>query len=285
MIETPREHFSKLDALYINLPQREDRRLSIKQNFDNMFHSLDRREPVVFEDRKQAGIEFKQKLVDTAMNNQDVFNLFATYYMYFPVDMEEFASRGRSVPHGRAKELRGYPAKTATWCPEQYAGHYSLLLTTIGILKEFLASDLDKMVLLEDDAYPRDDFLDAEVRIPDDADILVWGGAVHCNKDDNKAYIKERPFRFRTLRNSKRAWYTTCYEFNRNGAKALLDAFDSDIAATTDTGWLYAFRNCNAYGMKPQGIVQYEDNGMASSNIGVAMNEMIASRNKYKEAA
>ena len=279
MIVNASNHLCEVDAKFINLGTRTDRRDRIVSTFSDVFKSLERVEPVSFEDRKQAGIEYKHKLVDTR-NNHDPKHIFDRYYVYQPVDYAEFRIRGKFVPKGRTGELNGHSPRVATWCPEQYAGHYSLLLTTIGILKDFLASGKEHMAVLEDDAMPRDGFLDSEVDIPDNANILVWGGAIPSHTKDNRAYLDYKPFKFHKLRCCKSIWFTTCYEFDRVGAKALLDAFEGLPACTIDTGWGYAFGMCNAYSLRPQGIVQDNNmhNGTGTSNISIGGTKMVVSR-------
>ena len=165
---TPREHFKDLDAVYINLEKDADRKKQVLENCGSLFKTFVRVEPVKYNNMRQKGLEVKKNLEKTA-KLFDPKDYLKTCYMYKEVSEKAFMNR-----KSRKDKLE------MTWLPEQYAAHNSLTDTVLNILDDFLGSDKQKLVVVEDDAYPRD-FLDIDLDIPD-ADIIVWGGASSSSK-------------------------------------------------------------------------------------------------------
>lgn len=238
---TPREHFKDLDAVYINLEKDVDRKRQVLENCGGLFKTFVRVEPVKYDDMRQKGLEVKKNLEKTA-KLFDPKDYLKTCYMYKEVSEKAFMNR-----KSRKDKLE------MTWLPEQYAAHNSLTDTVLNILDDFLGSDKQKLVVVEDDAYPRD-FLDIDLDIPD-ADIIVWGGASRGVVSDAVAVRDGKSFEFKKKTGKGTANYTTCWEVTRRGAIALVRAYDRP-AVTIDTAWRYAFDVVDSYALFPMGFVQ-----------------------------
>ena len=238
---TPREHFKDLDAVYINLEKDVDRKKKLLENCGSLFKTFVRVEPVKYFDMRQKGLEVKKGLEKTA-KYFDPKGYLKSCYMYREVSEKTFMNRD---PRKDKLEM--------SWLPEHYAAHNSLTETVLGILNEFLDSDKQRLVVVEDDACPRD-FLDVDLNIPD-ADILIWGGASRGVVSDAVAVRDGKSFEFRKKTGKGTANYTTCWEVTRKGASALVRAYDRP-AVTIDTAWRYAFDLVDAYALFPMGFVQ-----------------------------
>jgi hypothetical protein len=252
----PSEHFADINAVYINLSKDVDRREKMEALYSSMFKKLSRVEPVHFEDAFEAGVRAKENLIETRKNYDDK-DYFKLVNMYADISIKRFRNR---KPRADALNF--------VWLPKHYAAQDSLSQTCKAILKSFIDSGKDRFLLMEDDATPRD-FIDKEIDIPDDADILVWGGACPSAQTDANKFSKTLDYSFKKVDGRHSAWYTTAYELTRKGAIALYKEYDARPGYTVDTVWRYAFDNVNAYRLVPMGFVQGASSSIAEK--GVAM--------------
>jgi hypothetical protein len=252
----PRDYFKTIDAVYINLDVAKERRASIEHDFGNTFRSLTRVEPVHFDDMFSAGVDAKMRLIESA-ESYDEKGYFKCSEQYKKISADRFKKRKGGSVHANS-----------VWTPEQYAAQESLSQTSRKILQAFLNTSLNKLMILEDDARARD-FMNQEIDIPDDADILVWGGAVTSAQSDANRFAKNTSFWFSKIDGKHNAWYTTAYEVSRAGASKLLEEYNFRPAYTTDTVWRYAFDEVDTYRLSPMGFVQGASSYLADA--GVAM--------------
>jgi hypothetical protein len=239
----PKDYFKNLDAVYINLDAATERREAIESSFANVFRSLTRVVPIDFKDKFAVGVDTKLRLMD-ALQNYDEKGYFKRSNQYKIEDIEDFKHRKNDCKF-----------VNEVWTPEQYAAQESLSQTYKQILKDFLASKLERIMVFEDDARARD-FMDKEIDIPDDAEILAWGGATSSTQTDAKHFANAESFHFRRVSGKRTAWYFTAYEFTRSGAEKLLEDFESVPAYTTDTIVRYTLDRSIAYRLIPMGFVQ-----------------------------
>jgi GR25 family glycosyltransferase involved in LPS biosynthesis len=179
-----------------------------------------------------------------ALQNYDEKGYFKCSDQYRIEDMDSFKHRKNDCEY-----------VNSVWTPEQYAAQESLSQTYKQILKDFLASKLEHIMIFEDDARARD-FMNDEIDIPDDAEILAWGGATSSTQTDAKRFANTESFHFRRVSGKRTAWYFTAYEFTRSGATKLLEDFESVPAYTTDTIVRYTLDRSIAYHLIPMGFVQ-----------------------------
>jgi hypothetical protein len=250
----PKDYFKNLDAVYINLDAATERREAIENSFSNIFRSLTRVVPIDFKDKFAVGVDTKLRLMD-ALQNYDEKGYFKRSNQYKIEDIEDFKHRKNDCKY-----------VNEVWTPEQYAAQESLSQTYKQILKDFLASELDRIMVFEDDARARD-FMDDKIDIPDDAEILAWGGATSSVQTDARHFMNEQPFHFLRVSGKRTAWYCTAYEFTRTGAAKLLEDFNSVPAYTTDTIIRYTLDRATAYRLSPMGFVQGDSSYLAREGI------------------
>lgn len=138
-----------------------------------------------------------------------------------------------------------------------FAHQESLRLASLDVLQEFLDSDHETMLVLEDDAESDGRFMDADIDIPD-FDILVIGGA--CRSPSNEMRLRRlldmsaRRFSVQRACSDDLNWFSQAYIVNRTGARELMNAWSEPCAI--DWAWGSAFRRCRAYAVRPFGVRQ-----------------------------
>ena len=178
---TPREHFAELDAFVAHDMEQTERMEQFTQQFNGVFKSITFVQPEPPRDPRTIREEMHQsKLSDPEWYDWPAYDL--------PEDMDKWLEqKGTRSRKGQGKG------------PRFYVTSDSLRRTQLGILRRFLESSKQRMMMFEDDAYPRLGFLDTELDIPEDAHIFAWGGAklmerkVASESGNSRAYSAEEP--------------------------------------------------------------------------------------------
>lgn len=254
---TPREHFKNVDAFYINRLQDDIRRHRIQEDFDGVFKSLTRVEPVKFKDMKAQGIDYKKRLIDLKMNYDDRDLLVGT--MFGNCDLSRFANRKE-----KAK------SSSSPYTPEQYARAESLALTVKLILERFINSDLDRVMILEDDAHPRWSILDDIYDVPE-ADILIWGMYMHNTLQETKNFLHKKHAVWKKMSPGNGCFGSQAWELDRHGAEEFLKLYDEMSAIVVDVSRKFIFDKVTCYGLHPTGIIQRGDSTISNSSMQMAL--------------
>ena len=253
---TPREHFKNVDAFYINRFIDEDRRNKIETNFEGIFKSLTRVEPVKFEDMKAQGIDYKRRLVKS--KELDVDDLFRGT-MFADIDIDRFANR-KPKP----------TSSTSPYTPIQYACAESAALTVKLILTNMLESGLEHVMILEDDACPRWEVLDDVHDIPE-GDMILWGMYMHNVLAETKLFKRQKNPTWRKMKPGNGCFGAHAWEVTRTGAIECLKLYDEFPAVINDVNRQYLFNRIDCYGLYPTGIIQRGDSTISKATIHMAL--------------
>lgn len=250
---TPREHFADLDAFVAHDMEQTERMEQFTQQFNGVFKSITFVQPEPPRDPRTIREEMHQsKLSDPEWYNLDAYDM--------PEDMDKWLEQ---------KGTRG--CKGQGKGPYFYVAADSLRRTQLGILSRFLESGKQRMMMFEDDAYPRPGFLDTELDMPEDAHILAWGGAIPSTSADGREYVAGNKYKISKIRTKlinkgPSMFCTHAYEVDRLGAQWLVDCWSK--ASIIDQSWHKALlTNNGTYRVRPQGIVQINNESTIDASV------------------
>lgn len=248
---TPRDHFKDVDAAVIHLPSATEREAQVKEVFKDTFRTLQFIEPLPPRDPVQVRLDY----YESKQNDPD-WMIFDREYI-LPEDFDKWRKMTNS------KYRKGYG-----FSPVMVANSDSLRRTSLKLMQDFIhaaetGQSSDRLVILEDDACPRDGFLDDfEFDMPEDAHIICWGGAVVKTQQDGHDFTdRNKPFELTPFGIHTADEYVDrlicahCYEVDVTGAKWLADRYSK--AGALDDLWAKALLAYGGtYRMQPQGVVQ-----------------------------
>lgn len=251
---TPREHFAGIDAFVAHDIGQTERMDQFLHQFDGVFKSITFVQPEPPRDPRTIREEMHQsKLSDLEWYDWGAYDM--------PEDMDKWLEQ---------KGTRGHKGQGKG--PQFYVAADSLRRTQLGVLNRFLESDNERIMLFEDDAYPRPDFLDTELDVPEDAHIIAWGGAIQSSSSDGRSYVAGDAYELYKIRtkliNKGLAMFCVhALEVDKLGAQWLVDCWSK--ASIIDQSWRKALlTNDGTYRVRPQGIVQVNNASTIETSIG-----------------
>lgn len=207
--------------------------------------------------------QFRQRALDTVGN--------AFMFQAAPIvnlREEAFAWRDMVVDTCLTKDCQGmfsnvkvFQAKDKTLEREakqhEYAATYSLYRSIIEALKYGIEQGWEWFMICEDDAVPRTDVLSALPAPPEDAELIVWGGAIQmgAHNHDDKLYSEGKQSKYVRIKNPRNRYIATAYEMSRHAAMMHL-AMLIDHPHAVDCSWWYTMDSVVSYAISPTAFVQ-----------------------------
>uniref|UniRef100_A0AAU6R6B6 Glycosyltransferase n=1 Tax=Micrococcus phage Kurnik TaxID=3092208 RepID=A0AAU6R6B6_9CAUD len=232
-----REYLRDIHAVVINVPSSTERLQQFMRSTAPLFAGVTVHSASPVTQAREEAYGWRQKV--RAGHDSDIDSRFK--------NVKVFLAQDKTLER-EAKQL-------------EYAKTYSLYRTTKALLERFLDSNLERIIVLEDDAVPRAmDLMTLEMSVEQHQkfELSVWGGAIGmgAHKHDDEVYRNGKDPAWKPITSPNGKYIATAYEVTRQGAAQFL--YDLRVHPhAVDCSWWYTMAAVPSQVLSPTGFVQW----------------------------